>query len=439
MKKESRKEIIVLSVVFAVMLLANIFSPLCIDDFVYAFSTVTQERITSFSELIPSAVAHSANGRIIACFVIQLCLMFPKIVFNIANSLMFVFQIVLIRCLVCAGQGKSWKILLGGAGLIWCFIPAFGEDYLWLCAAALYAWGATLGLLFTSYFSKYLHGENGYRPIQQAGICVLAFLLGAYGETTSIVAVSVPVLYCLAARFICGKRVRPWMLFSELSGLCGLWFLLTRPGEGIKTSSPSLLKYLTNLEVLIIRYIDAFGVLLAFFGLFIVYVLIRMWKGKKKYTLSHFVDSIIYMLVSLGISGGMIITSVYPLRVMLLTGLFLFLAVLSFIYAARDIIHYDTKFWKTAYAVVGAGMILVTLYGMYEICDYGLQINKLYKEIERQAKAGETDIVVSECPEYDSKYICYNEYPYFNTDPLNYVNVHFMRYMNYEGTVRAGK
>ena len=308
-KKKIELEHIILVAMFGIIFLANSVSPLCIDDFGYAFSRATDERITNFIELISSVKAFSANGRYIACFFIQLFLIFPKVLFNIVNSIIFIFQLVLLRRLCCTDVRKSWKILIGIIGLIWCFIPAFGEDYLWLCAAISYLWGTTLSLLYTCYFSRYLHNMESYSITRQIVICIIGFLLGAYAETTAIVAVAVPVVYCLAVRIIYKRNIKLWLIWSEISACSGLLFLVTRPAERIKITDPSFSKYLTRLHVLIIKYIDAFWILLLFFFIFILYVLIKMKCSDIKYLIQKYIDSAIYLLISLGINSAMIFAS----------------------------------------------------------------------------------------------------------------------------------
>lgn len=437
-KKKIELEQIILVMMFGIIFLANNLSPLCIDDFGYAFSRATDERITNFIELISSVNAFSANGRYIACFLIQLFLIFPKVLFNIVNSIIFIFQLVLLRRLCCTDARKNWKILIGIIGLIWCFVPAFGEDYLWLCAAISYSWGATLSLLYTCYFSRYLHNNiEEYSIIRQIAICIIGFLLGAYAETTAILAVVVPAVYCFAVRIIYTRKIKLWLILSEISACSGLLFLVTRPAERIKIMEPSFSKYLTRLHVLVIKYIEAFWILLLFFFIFLLFVLIKMKCSDKKYLIQKYIDSAIYLLISLGINSAMIFASSYPSRVMLLTGLFLFLSILSFVYEAKDIVQYDLFFWRIWAIATGVVMMGTMFYGMYDICNYGNKISIMYANIKEQADLGNVKIVVSECPEYDSKYINYNEYAYFNTDPENYVNKYFMRYMKYDGTIQV--
>lgn len=428
-------EKVILIVIFCIMLLANHMSPLAFDDFEFAFSLATGERITNFIDLISSVKAFNINGRVIACFVIQLCLIFPKAIFNIVNSLVFVFQLILIRRLCCIEGTKNWRIILGAVGLIWYFIPAFGEDYLWLCAAVLYSWGATLSLFYTLCFGRYMHGMKSYSIGMQIGICLTAFLLGAYSETTSVVAVAVPVIYGITFKFIYNKQIKLWMILSEIFADIGFLMLVCNPAEHMKMAEPSLKKYLTNLEALIYRYVSAFKILLVIFAIFVVVVFIKMKLDKKEYSIEKFIDSAIYMLISLGISGAMIFTSVYPLRVMLLTGLFLFIAFLSFLYEARDIIQFNKLHWRICGIATGIVIICIMADGVYEVCDYGVKISRIHVDIQDQIKRGKTEIVIPECPDYGSKYIVYNERAYLfeNTEQ----NIPFMRYMKYDATLRV--
>ena len=89
--------ILVWASLFFVILLCNILTDYCVDDFTYLFSLATKERITSFFQIFPSLAAHAEkmNGRLIAHFLTHLFLLLPKIIFDIANTAVFLLQIVL--------------------------------------------------------------------------------------------------------------------------------------------------------------------------------------------------------------------------------------------------------------------------------------------------------------------------------------------------------
>lgn len=81
------------------MLALNILSPYHGDDFAYNFSFATGERIASFADIFPSLAshAHSMNGRLVAHFFVHLFTLFPTVVFDIVNSVVFIALLLLMR------------------------------------------------------------------------------------------------------------------------------------------------------------------------------------------------------------------------------------------------------------------------------------------------------------------------------------------------------
>ena len=64
-----------------------------VDDYAYCFSFIEgMPRLASPVEIIPSMAAHyyTMNGRLIAHGLVQLYLLFPPIVFDVSNSIVYV-------------------------------------------------------------------------------------------------------------------------------------------------------------------------------------------------------------------------------------------------------------------------------------------------------------------------------------------------------------
>ena len=98
-----------MALIFLVVLIFNILTPLFLDDFTYLNSFATGKRITSIIEIFNSMKAHYQvqNGRIVVHFFSQLFLLLPPIVFDVINSFMFVLQIALIYFYCKAGQKEN--------------------------------------------------------------------------------------------------------------------------------------------------------------------------------------------------------------------------------------------------------------------------------------------------------------------------------------------
>lgn len=57
-------------IIFLIMLIANILTEKCADDFLYSYNLATNERLASFWEIFPSIATHykTMNGRVFAHF-----------------------------------------------------------------------------------------------------------------------------------------------------------------------------------------------------------------------------------------------------------------------------------------------------------------------------------------------------------------------------------
>ena len=85
LKKEKNQIIIFMFLIFISILLLNIFTPLIEDDYGYSFGV--NGRLHSFIDVIEKQVQHyfTWGGRSVAHTIAQTFLLFPKILFSIAN------------------------------------------------------------------------------------------------------------------------------------------------------------------------------------------------------------------------------------------------------------------------------------------------------------------------------------------------------------------
>lgn len=86
---EKMSVLFVMLAVFLTMTLLSFLTPMIADDYNYCFSFADGRRISSVGAIIESMIAHrsAVNGRIVAHSLVQLFLMLPKAVFNVANGL----------------------------------------------------------------------------------------------------------------------------------------------------------------------------------------------------------------------------------------------------------------------------------------------------------------------------------------------------------------
>lgn len=221
--------------VFSIMLVMNILSPLVLDDFAYSYSFADGERITSLSQIIPSMAKHYyiGNGRLLTHSAVQACLMMSPVVFDIFNSLLFCAMLLLV-CYQINGSLKtvSWHQILLSFVFVWLFAPSFGQPFLWLDGSMNYLLPATLlmlGLVPYRFFFKEYKKLPAMQSVALSFACLfLSFCIGYTSETVSVIFAVLQVLFCIA--FLIKKyRLRIWMIFSFIGNAAGLLLMFSSP------------------------------------------------------------------------------------------------------------------------------------------------------------------------------------------------------------------
>lgn len=284
--KENRPLVVFYVVVFLIIFVLTSLTPLTSDDFSYFYNFADDTRITSVWQIIPSMAAHREmlNGRVLVHGLVSLILMFPKPVFNVLNALVAVaLWRLLSRCL----EGGGWKQALSlacGAMALWSFLPAFGENVLWLDGAVNYAWGYTFFLLFLwPYAGRYLGKATGKISVPALlGHAVLAFFAGTYAENASFIFLFLAC--CLTALIWRKERVFPLRLLPGLAAMLGGWiFLATAPASSHRhiEMGASMLSTVANNLASLIQGTENY-----LFWLLVIDVLLLIaaihWKGRKE-------------------------------------------------------------------------------------------------------------------------------------------------------------
>ena len=231
--RECKAFIAVLIFISLVMLLCNILTDLCVDDFCYMSSFDTKERIDSVWDIFPSMATHAQtmNGRVVAHFFVQLFLFLPLPIFKVINTAVFVLQILLILHLSGSEHKNRWLIALSSFALIWVYEPAFGQVNFWLDGACNYLWSSVAALLFILPYAKlFSDGTNIKRFSVRIAFCVIGFLAGAFAESTAVSAIFIAVLL-ISFCFIYKTKVSVWYYIWLLFAVLGFIFMISAPAE----------------------------------------------------------------------------------------------------------------------------------------------------------------------------------------------------------------
>lgn len=219
-------------IVFLAVLVLSLLTPMVSDDFAYCFSWRDWTRIRQIGQIIPSMAEHRSvtNGRVVVHGLVQLLLMLPRSVYGILNALVAVLLCALIRRFLVL---SSWKqevcILLFGICSFCCFLPALGENVLWLDGSLNYFWGLACSLLFLyPFLADYLDLPRCENRLSAVLRLLLAFIFGTWSENASLVFLFLACCLWLL-QWMRTKRLPLIPIFWILAAAAGYVFLMTAP------------------------------------------------------------------------------------------------------------------------------------------------------------------------------------------------------------------
>ena len=228
--------IISLGCVFVLMLCLNFFTGLVADDYIFSFSYATYARNFHIKDIFPSLVVMRQlyNGRVFAHFFAQLFLILPKPLFNFVNAgnAAFLFYI-LFRYLRTGEKKRDALLLFAVFSVLWLFLPAFGQIFVWLTGSCNYSWTMTVSFLFLAPFFSLYTGRQVLVPQKawtKALYLVLGFLAGAWSENGGLALLC--ACFCfLALSWLRDRKPNRFLLAAFLVSCCGFLFLMLSPSE----------------------------------------------------------------------------------------------------------------------------------------------------------------------------------------------------------------
>ena len=323
-KRIDRKMAYILLPVFLVMLLLNFMTPLLADDFTYCFSFATGERIENVSDILSSMAAHrvQVNGRVEAHFLVQLFLILPKFIFNIVNAAAAAFLLFLSEKFF-AGKSKdgcNFILLLLVALALFCFIPEFGEVFLWLDGSVNYSWALLFSTLYVlAFYREYMGSpmltENWHKIL----FVLFSFLVGAYSESFSFAAIFITFFILL---FSLTEKSRPfpkYLLICFCAACLGYLFLMLSPSEtGGRTNELSLSAVARAFKYIVQTTRSELGVLYCVYFLIVgVYIADLRNQGKTEAGLRNLLMSLAIFAAGLASALMFSFAKYYPPRAML--------------------------------------------------------------------------------------------------------------------------
>ena len=216
-------------IVFCVMFLFSLWTPLIADDFNYAFGYSTGTRIRSLRDIWISMVWHRKllNPRVLAHGWLSLVLMFPRWVFAAVNGSVAVFfswtTEVFFRE---QGSRRSAGMTAVVWMLLWICMPGFGQVFFWTAGACNYFWGMAFSWFIICRVMHLQQRENRWRSVLL--LMLPTFAAGAWSEHISFAMLMILFLL-LVQQWVRTRQFPREEAVLLLSGGGGYLFLMLAP------------------------------------------------------------------------------------------------------------------------------------------------------------------------------------------------------------------
>lgn len=212
---------------FLLILVLNVLTIPYADDFPYSISNGIFDifRLEYIQYM-------TWGGRSVAHILARIFLALPKIVFNVTNSLMFVFLIILIYLHSKGKNSKDSPLTFAFiAILIFVFSPMFGQTVLWETGACNYLW--TTCIILTFLYIYRMNGMNWNNRLLVLPIFILGILAGWSNENMGGACILFTLIF-LAFKHFEDKRITIWMIAGFIGACLGFIIMILAPGNVIR-------------------------------------------------------------------------------------------------------------------------------------------------------------------------------------------------------------
>lgn len=312
--------------IFTFQLFFNVLSLMRSDDYNYSFNLHTGNHLDSVADLIPSIISHNqtTNGRSVNHIIAQFFLMLNNnglgIVFDIANSLIYIVLITLIYY-HSKGTFKNFKLWWFGAIhlCLWLFIPDYAGCFYWLTGSCNYNWSIVIALLFLIPFTHFSNisatkKTNIFMQIIFALLYIPAGIIaGNTNENTAVALVVMIILF--GVKFIIEKKkLHIWMFTGLIGVFVGFGAILLSPGQQTRAEqSGGLGGIATWIKNAVFITIDVFEYL-AVPLLLLFCALILVFTTNKNLEFKNFNNFFIYLIGSGSAIYCMMVSPQFPER-----------------------------------------------------------------------------------------------------------------------------
>ena len=374
-------------IIFIIIFSLNLLTIKVADDYGYSISNGI---IDIFNKEIVQYFTW--NGRSIAHIIARFFLSLPKIIFDIANSLVFVYMLNLMYRLITKAKDDHILFLMITCA-VFLFVPFFGQTILWETGSCNYLWMTTIILQFL-YFYQYDIKINAFV------LFVLGILAGWSNENTGgaciLIALSLSII-----RYIEQKKVPNRLVSGLIGAIIGFLMLVLAPGNAMRAME--FANDNSTLYTIVHDFTSAIRVIkegMIYFIVSYVFLMLVLWKSERKILLV----ASIFMVAAIADVGAIILSPVPVLWDRSMFGA----AILSIISLGMLISGLDKKVLINKYLANGTLALMVVVsclrlgHAYFDIGYIFVQNYQRNQYIQEQKIQGNLDPIVFQ---FDSEFL----------------------------------
>ena len=424
---------LLMAVAAAVMLVFNCLTPLVADDFTFAFSYRTGERLTGLWDVLQSQTWHymTWSGRFLIKSLDQWFTIQPKLLFNVCNTLVYLGLVFMVYL---AAKGRRTpadpQLLLFLFLSFWMVSPVFGQTNLWMCGSFNYLWASFFCMAAGLPFALQLHCPlHSCRWLPFA--CFFVGLVGGWSSENTSAGLLVLMVLATGWQLVRERKAPLWMLTGLAGGLLGFALLILAPGNYQRQdSAPDPRGPVT---ILATRFLTALNMLWDYgLPLLLIFTVLFWLLWLQKPAPQMLFLPLALFAAGLGANFAMVLSPVYYERST--HGVFMFLTAAC----AAALAGLDRSRLRGILGGAAAGLALVVcfqlLWAGYDIASFWMMHRTREAEFISLKQQGQTQ-VVSYSIECYTRWCAGYGLPDLRTSPEDWICSDMARYYGFESLV----
>lgn len=419
----NKKSVFWLGVIFTAFMFAlNCLTQYTADDYSYHYNMLDGSKVNNLVDVMKALYDHYfvQNGRLVAHFFAYVFLLMPKLVFNVVNTAMFLFQLFLIYHLI-RGEKENAVILFLEFAFIWLYEPSFGQVNLWLDGSCNYLFSLVFALIYFKKFVGDLAEREKISIWKTIGWCLFSFLVGAYSENLSFCLIFGCFVILLWVKVVQKRKIYIDSVLSIVFGGIGYLFLALSPSTvSNKTADFSISIFICNFKDIFKIYYEDFQFLLFMWVVALIVAFYCKVNAEKIFL------SCICLFISLTSSLICMVAKYLSGRSMCGSTIFLILAVLILFYEV-----WDSKYQiavASISGIVAVSTVVMLVVGVYDVMWTYNKTARREAYLKEAAANGEEYVVVERI-DAKTKYSASYRLPELDPeDWTDYPNIDYEKY-----------